>query len=276
MSQGFLLNMGDPSVTGIHMENLISLWVENGLTSGQFFALRNVKGLSQDLDSKFLEAMGITKTWYSTVLNSILIHLEHWEEIPAWHEVCLLKEYFDRCPEFAQSVRPTVKRYSLVVIEVLQLVCSRVKSHSGAVLDLGLTQRQRKFHSGIGLTYIPTWDEREPVPDLWETPGWYRCKFDEYRSRQIERLQTSEEAMRHVLASGGFLPFRVANDVYPPMWIEAMKAWTDASRLRVSTEESITNWGQALRAQETVKKEHFVANWIGMDFEVSRHSGSPL
>ncbi|KAF4340643.1 hypothetical protein FBEOM_5427 [Fusarium beomiforme] len=216
MSQEILLNISDPQIMGIHMTTLIDLWVEHGLTDGQFLALEYTKNITEDLDIQFIQALAQDKTWYDTVYSNILMHLENWEELPAWQEVCLLKGYFDRSPNFVQYV------FS-----------------------------QDVYTSEPSLS--PTRKPETLIPYFWETSRWYQAKFHQYQDRQFSKLYSLERSVRASLASGGSLFIVVAEDVYPPAWVQAMKAWGNP-------EEQLGDWTEAL--QSPLRKDALVERWI--------------
>ncbi|KAI8402644.1 hypothetical protein FOFC_17960 [Fusarium oxysporum] len=202
MSQDILLNISDPQAMGVHMKTLIDLWVEHGLTDGQFLALEYAQNVTQDLDIEFIQALAHEKLWYDTVYSNIFLHLENWEELPAWHEVCLLKGYFDRSPNFAQSLSASTKRSTLIMIKAFSQ-------------DLYMSE----------CSLFPLHSPGNLVPYFWKTSRWYQAKFHQYQDRQFSKLYSLERSVRASLASGGSLYIVVAEDVYPPAWSQAMRAW---------------------------------------------------
>ncbi|SCO03588.1 uncharacterized protein FFNC_04645 [Fusarium fujikuroi] len=202
MSQEIILNISDPQAMGVHMKTLIDLWIELGLTSEQSLALESTKTTTKDLDIQFFQALAHEKSWYDTVYSNILLNLKNWEELPAWHEVCLLKGYFDRFPKFAQSLSASTKRSTLIMIKAF---------------SQDLYMRLSSICSPGNLNDY-----------FSRTSRWYQAKFHQYQDRQFSKLYSHEHSVNASLASGESLYIVVAEDVYPPAWIQAMKAWGSA------------------------------------------------
>ncbi|KAF4448274.1 hypothetical protein F53441_8308 [Fusarium austroafricanum] len=235
MSQEILLNISDPQVIGVHMKTLIDLWVEHGLTDSQFLALEQAQNVIEDLDTRFVQALAHKQSWYDTVFTNILMNLENWEELPAWHEICLLKGYFDRAPGVVQFIGASTKRSTLILVNVF--------SHGMYTNDQNPSQMR---------------NPENLIPYFWETSRWYRTKFHQYQDRQFSRLYNLERSVRASLASGRALYIVVAEDVYPPAWISAMKAWGNS-------EDQFGEWPGALQSREALRNDALMERWIDGD-----------
>lgn len=122
MTVDFDLDEIDPNVSGIHMQDLISLWIEKGLSFEQFDTIYNVGVLTDSLDDKFVQSLMPPDTNFLRQMPFIISSLEFWDEIPAWHEVCLLKRAFESCADsdmFAQSFDPLFKRCLIIITQLL-------------------------------------------------------------------------------------------------------------------------------------------------------------
>ncbi|GKU13225.1 unnamed protein product [Fusarium langsethiae] len=93
------------------------------------------------------------------------------------------------------------------------------------------------------------------IPYFWETSTWYRTEFHQYQDRQFSRLYNLERSVRTSLASGGALYIVAAEDVYPPAWISAMKAWGNS-------EEQLFEWSEALQSRQALREDALVERWI--------------
>jgi hypothetical protein len=138
MTVDFVLDEIDPTVSGIHMQDLISLWIEKGLSFEQFDTIYNVGVLTDSLDDKFVQSLMPPDTNFSRQMPFIISSLEFWDEIPAWHEVCLLKRAFESCEDssmFAQSFDPLFKRCLIIITQLLPAEALGV-SYNGHNFDL--------------------------------------------------------------------------------------------------------------------------------------------
>ncbi|KAM5353129.1 hypothetical protein ACJZ2D_016982 [Fusarium nematophilum] len=195
--------------TGIHMENLISLWCQQGLTSKQADTLIKVEKISNGLDSLFNECLRKDTTDFNGCRSLIMEKFENWEEIPAWDEIWRLKLAFN---SRSMAICPIIKRYTIIICSILpQMVIERKRSRTCENLT----------YSGYG-------DE-----SLIYTPIWYQAKFEEYQERQMKRehkRQKAQEAWLRVTTwtHGNLRPpyyperFKKAGDSYPAEWREAI------------------------------------------------------
>ncbi|KAF5262744.1 hypothetical protein FOXYS1_6529 [Fusarium oxysporum] len=136
----FVLDEIDPNVSGIWMEGLISLWFEKGLSFDQFDTLYRVGVLTEALDTHFIQSLMPSDDEFLQQMPSIINSLEFWEEIPAWHEVCLLKRLFQSSTDqhvFARSFEPLLKRNLIIITQILPADAARRPKHDPPVHDDG-------------------------------------------------------------------------------------------------------------------------------------------
>ncbi|KAF4340641.1 hypothetical protein FBEOM_5425 [Fusarium beomiforme] len=183
MTIDFVLDEIDPDVTGIWMESLISLWFDTGLSFDQFDTIYNVGALTDTLDDHFIKSLLPSDDEFSQQMPSIINSLEFWEEIPAWHEVCLLKRLFQSSTDqhmFAQSFEPLLKRNLIIITQILPVDAARRPKHDS-----------------------PVYDDLELIR-LDQEPLWYQERFSAYSQRYLERetkrLRTSEISLRYIFA----------------------------------------------------------------------------
>ncbi|RBA17910.1 hypothetical protein FPRO05_10928 [Fusarium proliferatum] len=140
MTIDFVLDEIDPNVSGIWMEGLISLWVEKGLSFDKFDTLYSVGVLTESLDTHFLQSLMPSDDEFLQQMPSIINSLEFWEEIPAWHEVCLLKRLFQSSTDqhtFAGSFEPLLKRNLIIITQILPADAARRPKHDPPVQSDG-------------------------------------------------------------------------------------------------------------------------------------------
>ncbi|KAJ4034134.1 hypothetical protein FOXG_21638 [Fusarium oxysporum f. sp. lycopersici 4287] len=235
MTIDFVLDEIDPNVSGIWMEGLISLWFEKGLSFDQFDTLYRVGVLTEALDTHFIQSLMPSDDEFLQQMPSIINSLEFWEEIPAWHEVCLLKRLFQSSTDqhvFARSFEPLLKRNLIIITQILPADAARRPKHDPPVHDDGKLIR------------------------LDQEPLWYRERFSAYSQRHLDgearRLRTSEISLRYIFArklktithfcSDPLLDFveeHVASSVefgheettpggqciYPSEWLDVINSW---------------------------------------------------
>ncbi|KAF4468236.1 hypothetical protein FALBO_4855 [Fusarium albosuccineum] len=186
-------------VTGIYMENLISLWCEEGLTTNQAEMLVKVSNIFS-LNGLFTKCLDKDKFEFELVRNRLMATLDKWEEVPAWDEVCRLKLAFDSSS--IEGVRDRVKRYTILMCMLLPPMTI-----------------EREVHEDYSNLIREARDERDPK-FLWGTPDWYQKEFKEYQVRQAKRdnaRQVAQETMlRFNTMTEGFFNEKRHDSELPP------------------------------------------------------------
>lgn len=139
---GLTLNLADHSVTGIYMENLISLWCARGLTYEQAQVLLGASYSVQRLDYLFAKCLDKDKDAFETVRCRIMMTLDFWEEIPAWDEVWRLKRAFDK---LEADLHPTIKLYTIIICEILPDMVAKVSDYQN--FTSGVVNKRRSVTS---------------------------------------------------------------------------------------------------------------------------------
>ncbi|KAF4448272.1 hypothetical protein F53441_8306 [Fusarium austroafricanum] len=248
MTIDFLLDEIDPNVSGIWMETLISLWFENGLSFEQFDTIYNVGVLTDTLDDQFIQSLMPSDGDFSRQMPSIINSLDFWEEIPAWHEVCMLKRLFQSSADshtFAQSFEPLFKRTLIIVTQILPAQAASREKHNPLVYD------------------------NVELVRLDQEPFWYQQKFSAYSQRHLEKetrlLRTTELSLRYIFArqmkaithfcSSPLLDFVEENvasyvefgheevppddqGIYPREWLDVINSWVMAMNEKRNDAES--------------------------------------
>jgi hypothetical protein len=129
MTIDFLLDEIPSDISGVQMYNLVSLWFDTGLSFEQFDTIYQVGALTESLDDSFIRSLKPPDTDFWRQMPLIINSMELWEEIPAWHEVCLLKNRFETCTDansFSQSFEPLFKRNLIIVTQLLPALANHV------------------------------------------------------------------------------------------------------------------------------------------------------
>ncbi|RSL82457.1 hypothetical protein CEP52_016955 [Fusarium oligoseptatum] len=183
------LDLLDSSVTCIYMENLISYWVDQGLTTEHSKVLASLLSLPMNDDALFVKCLEKEERDFRTIRNKMMRSMDIWEEVPAWDEVWRLKLAFDRNRK--TDWHRNVKLYAIIVCKILPEMIMERNEHE----DVWRTTRD-----AIG----------EPII-FSDTPDWYREKFRQYQARQAERDRSrqcdQEVILRYkALTRGAFDP----------------------------------------------------------------------
>lgn len=136
------VDLVESSVTGVYMENLISLWCHQRLTREQGKVLLCASYSIQKLDYLFTKCLDKGEDAFETVRCQIMQTLDSWEEIPAWDEVWRLKQAFDKGKV---DWYPTIKLYAIIVCEILPDMVMKVSDYQN--FTTGIVNNRRSVAS---------------------------------------------------------------------------------------------------------------------------------
>lgn len=109
---------------GVHMENFLDNWVDQGMNEATAITFRQVYELDSNLDAKFVEALKEDElTHYEQIYRILFTSCKYWEEIPAWNEVLVVRELSELSLD---SITLPAKRYFILVKKILGQIALEV------------------------------------------------------------------------------------------------------------------------------------------------------